>query len=203
MTVFQSRLKELRKSKNVTQKKLGEYLGVTQNAVFNWESGKTEPNSETILKIAEFFQVTPSYLMGWENENTAYIADNLIKIMELKKITITELANISGISEIELKTILKNGRAPVSYIPLLADALNVKMAYFDEYLPSEITEEGLEEQLEFKTRMRASFLLSSLNTKGLEQAMNLTKLLLKIPEYCKKDTLSQASILNALRKSNK
>ena len=30
MTVFQSRLKELRKSKNVTQKKLGEYLGVTQ-----------------------------------------------------------------------------------------------------------------------------------------------------------------------------
>lgn len=65
MPKITERLKKLRKLKHVTQKELGNYLGVTQNAIFNWENGKTEPTAETIEKIAEYFDVSPSYLMGW------------------------------------------------------------------------------------------------------------------------------------------
>lgn len=68
MTNFRDRLKQLRKNSAVSQKKLGECLGVTQNAIFNWESGKTEPNAEMIEKIAAYFCVSPAYLMGWTDE---------------------------------------------------------------------------------------------------------------------------------------
>ena len=63
---FTDRLKLLRKENKISQKKLGEYLGVSQNAVFNWENGKTEPSAEMITKISEYFNIAPAYLMGWE-----------------------------------------------------------------------------------------------------------------------------------------
>lgn len=68
MPDFASRLKKLRVSKGISQKELGKFLNVTQNAVFNWENKKTEPPINTIEQIATYFNVAPSYLMGWEEE---------------------------------------------------------------------------------------------------------------------------------------
>ena len=81
MPNISGRIKSLRKSRHVTQKELGAYLGVSQNAVFNWESGKTEPSAETIEKIAAFFKVNPAYLMGWtvSDEKTEDIICNSVK----------------------------------------------------------------------------------------------------------------------------
>lgn len=67
MPYFAEHLKQLRKDNKVSQKKLAEYLNVSQNAVFQWENEKCEPSIDMIEKIAKYFHVTPNYLMGWDN----------------------------------------------------------------------------------------------------------------------------------------
>lgn len=64
--MFGERLKELRKSSNISQEKIGEYLGVTSNAVYSWETGKSQPSIETITKIADYFGVTTDFLLGYD-----------------------------------------------------------------------------------------------------------------------------------------
>ncbi len=49
--------------KNLSQKKLGEFLGVCNQAVSFWESGAREPNLDDLLKIAQFFEVEVDYLL--------------------------------------------------------------------------------------------------------------------------------------------
>lgn len=66
MLTISERIKDLRIKNNMTQKNLADHLDVSQNAVYNWENGKRDPNLEIIEKIASIFDVTPSYLMGWE-----------------------------------------------------------------------------------------------------------------------------------------
>lgn len=57
-------LKALRESKKITQSQLGEYLGAKKSAISLWESGKRQPDQETLVRIATFFNVTVDYLLG-------------------------------------------------------------------------------------------------------------------------------------------
>lgn len=68
MADFANRLKQLRLSKGLTQKELGNLLNVSQNAIFNWENNKREPSIEIIEMLADYFNVSKSYLMGWDEE---------------------------------------------------------------------------------------------------------------------------------------
>ncbi len=58
------RIKELRKSQNITQEKLAAYLGVSYQAVSKWETGATWPDITLLPRIAHFFGVTADYLLG-------------------------------------------------------------------------------------------------------------------------------------------
>ncbi|MDV5976583.1 UNVERIFIED_CONTAM: helix-turn-helix transcriptional regulator [Streptococcus canis] len=62
--MFPERLKELRKKSNLTQKDMAEYFGTSQPSYQAWESGKRNPNSESLDKIANFFNVSTDYLLG-------------------------------------------------------------------------------------------------------------------------------------------
>jgi len=62
--MFTARLKELRKAKNVSQTLLAEMLGVSQQAVGKWESGRSSPDPQTVADIASYFGVTADYLLG-------------------------------------------------------------------------------------------------------------------------------------------
>lgn len=70
MATFPERLKELRKAKSLTQKELGQAIGVQQGAINKWESGQTEPSLEKIEKLASTFRVTVDYLLGITSEKT-------------------------------------------------------------------------------------------------------------------------------------
>ncbi len=59
-----NRLKELRKSKNISQKDLALMLRVAQNTVSNWENGVRDMDSSLVARLADFFQVTTDYLLG-------------------------------------------------------------------------------------------------------------------------------------------
>ncbi len=60
------RLKELRKEKKVTQADLAAELGVTQQAVGKWETGRSSPDPTTLMQLAEFFEVSTDSLLGRE-----------------------------------------------------------------------------------------------------------------------------------------
>ena len=55
--MFKDRLKELRCSRNLTQMKLAEDLGIAKSTISMYENGKREPDYETLELIADYFNV--------------------------------------------------------------------------------------------------------------------------------------------------
>lgn len=57
------RLKTLRQKYGFTQAELGEKIGVNQNTVSNWESGKRNVDFSNLSKLAKIFKCTTDYLL--------------------------------------------------------------------------------------------------------------------------------------------
>ena len=57
------KLYELRKKSGLSQEQLAEQLGVSRQAISKWESGKSVPESDTLVSISQYFNVTLDYLM--------------------------------------------------------------------------------------------------------------------------------------------
>ena len=57
-------IKNLRTKKQITQKQLATYLGVTEQAVSRWESGGGFPDIQLLPAIASFFSVSTDLLLG-------------------------------------------------------------------------------------------------------------------------------------------
>lgn len=51
-------LKNLREQANLSVKKTAEYLNVSQNAIYNYESGIRQINIQQVLKLSQLFDVT-------------------------------------------------------------------------------------------------------------------------------------------------
>ena len=64
MIKFAKRLKEIRKSQNLSQKDLAENLGYARTTISNYEQNTRIPSLETIAEIADFFDVSLDYLFG-------------------------------------------------------------------------------------------------------------------------------------------
>lgn len=56
-------IKKLRRDTGMTQDQLAERLNVTRQAISNWETGKTQPDIETLSNLAECFEVTVEELI--------------------------------------------------------------------------------------------------------------------------------------------
>lgn len=57
------RLKELRKSKGISQLKLAMDLNANQNTISRYETGEREPGIGELIKIADYFNVSIDYLL--------------------------------------------------------------------------------------------------------------------------------------------
>lgn len=55
---FPKNFKELRSSESMTQSQVAKLLKTTQRKVSYWESGKIEPDLDTLIAIAELFDIT-------------------------------------------------------------------------------------------------------------------------------------------------
>ena len=56
MSDISKNLKNIRKEKGITQQEIADKLSVTRQAVSNWETGKTQPDIETLEKLAGVYQ---------------------------------------------------------------------------------------------------------------------------------------------------
>lgn len=64
------RLKQLRQERKLTQVKVAESLGITQQSYARWENGKVTPTSEKLSQIAKFYGVTTDYLLGEQTDES-------------------------------------------------------------------------------------------------------------------------------------
>ncbi len=62
--IFANRLKELRKSENMSQTQLAKIIGIAQSNVSDWENDVSRPEYENLIKIAKIFDVSTDYLLG-------------------------------------------------------------------------------------------------------------------------------------------
>lgn len=58
------RIKELREKEKLSREALAEKIGITYWSLSKYETGKREPDIDTLQKIADFFMVTLDYLTG-------------------------------------------------------------------------------------------------------------------------------------------
>ena len=61
-------LKALRIEMGISQSKLGEEIGVTQQAVNKYENHNIEPGIYTLKLLADFFDTSIDYLVGYSDE---------------------------------------------------------------------------------------------------------------------------------------
>jgi transcriptional regulator with XRE-family HTH domain len=74
---FGKRFKELRVSSGLTQDEIAKKLNTSRSRIGMYETGKREPDHETLEMIADFFNVDLDYLLG-RSSKTTYIPQNLI-----------------------------------------------------------------------------------------------------------------------------
>lgn len=71
---FNENSKEARLKSGISQKDLAENIGVAKSTYSLYESGKREPNVDTIKKIASSLNVSADTLLGIDNEPTTLAA---------------------------------------------------------------------------------------------------------------------------------
>lgn len=74
--VNKMRIKELRIQRNIQQKDLASALEIAANTLSQYETGKREPDQETLMKLADYFNVTTDYLLGRSESQEARAAEN-------------------------------------------------------------------------------------------------------------------------------
>jgi len=60
---IEERIRELRKSKGLSQEELAEILGVSRQAVSKWESGQSLPEIEKLIAMGDLYGVTIDYIL--------------------------------------------------------------------------------------------------------------------------------------------
>lgn len=108
MDTFGKRLKELRKSKGITQQQLADILSVDRTSVGKWETDKNLANNDILNALCAFFSCTMDYLLGRTNVKALNLNDQepiidnpLLSELNKRGISLEDLRNLSP-ADIEL-----------------------------------------------------------------------------------------------------
>lgn len=121
-------LKVLRES--TTQRELAPLLGVTPSAVGMWESGRREPDIETLVHIAKLFEVTLDDLVMKElTPPVPLYVQNMIYLRKKRGYSQGELATVLGLQSASSIDLVESGKCelPVSKLVHLAEFFGVTM----------------------------------------------------------------------------
>lgn len=81
------RLRELRKQKGLTMKQLGDLVGLAESTISLYETGKRQPDQDTMVFFADFFGISIDYLLGREEETeqTEPVSDRMKRFYDESK----------------------------------------------------------------------------------------------------------------------
>lgn len=80
-------IRKLRTAKGISQVELARRLGVTKQAVSNWENNNIQPSIEMLLILAKYFSVSTDFLLGLDHR----------KYLEVTGLTNEQLSHIREI----------------------------------------------------------------------------------------------------------
>ena len=100
------RLSDIRNEAGMSQAKLSEELGVTQQAINTYENSDKDIMTSTILRIADYFNVSVDYLMGiseskdiLEPRSNDECYKRIGDIRRLKRLSQKQMAELLGVSQ--------------------------------------------------------------------------------------------------------
>ena len=100
-------LKQLRKEKGISQKSLGEVIGVSQQSINKYENYNIEPDISTLIQLADYFNTSVDYLIGnSEIRQMAEVAMNF-NLTQDETEMVTEYRKLSDSEKDVLRVILK------------------------------------------------------------------------------------------------
>ena len=68
MSVFATRLRELRNEKKLSTRELAKAINASDASISFWENDINEPKISYLIKLAEFFDVSTDFLLGLKDE---------------------------------------------------------------------------------------------------------------------------------------
>ena len=67
--MLNTRIKELRTARNLSQVQMAKLLGVTKQSVSNWENNNILPSIDMLIRISDFFSVSCDFLLEKDDRN--------------------------------------------------------------------------------------------------------------------------------------
>lgn len=103
------KIKELRIMKSLTQKELGQRMGISQQQISQYENGKLNPKIETLQKIADALEVPRNLL--FENldstEKSELVKLDLINLIKTLNLEITDITDKKKVEASVLQAVQK------------------------------------------------------------------------------------------------
>ncbi len=95
---FSSRLRQAREQANLTQQDFAKKLGVTKNAISNYENGVSSPKWDILVKIFDILQVEPNFL--YQDDFTSKDESNSLTRSQTSLLSIFNELNDEGQSKV-------------------------------------------------------------------------------------------------------
>jgi transcriptional regulator with XRE-family HTH domain len=108
------KISDLRKSKNMTQMELADKMGISFQAVSNWERGNSMPDIAKLPELAQLFEVTIDELLGEKSKLLdSVVSENTINFLQNNTVTADEFREVAPILKpVQTDTIFENVKPP-------------------------------------------------------------------------------------------
>lgn len=78
-----TKLKKLRKDRNLKQDDIAELFGITKGSISNWENDRRSPNIQQLQRLADFYGVSMDYFNDETKQIKIEVEDVLYKAKDL------------------------------------------------------------------------------------------------------------------------
>lgn len=100
------KLRHLRESRKISQKELGDILGIGQKSISRYENGEADPDLQTLCKISKFFHVSIDYILDNDIEEVT-ISETKEAIRSLNRDELITLME----KQIDLLTLIEKNKS--------------------------------------------------------------------------------------------
>lgn len=105
MATFQERFNMLFDDSDLSQEEFGAKVGASKFQIFNWRSGRGEPDSEMMKVIAKTFKVNSSWLLGETDVRTPFDAEAALTPGEISPADLALIRKFKSLSPSKQKAI--------------------------------------------------------------------------------------------------
>lgn len=97
---FSDTLRSLLEDKHLTQKTVASSIGIAQNTLSSYVTGKRQPDLQMLCALADYFDVSTDYLLGYVPHNSNLTTEQMQLVEITMKMTPTHLNKLVEIAKI-------------------------------------------------------------------------------------------------------